>query len=278
MAFVLSSGANLGAAQVGMLQALIEHDITPDVVIGCSVGAINGAGLADDPTRAGVARLAHVWSTTDGGHVMPRRRVPPVLALWRRGQAIHPGTGLEHLVRRSLTAATFGELQVPFHCVATDVANGKERWFDDGPLVEAVLASAAMPAMFPPVEIDGRQYIDGAVLHDVPVRRAAEQGARTIYVLEVGLLSRAARPEPSRPLDMAIRAYWLARRDRYQRELDALPDHFAVHHMPAGTAHDLPLRDFAHGAELIRAAYHASTAYLDEVRQVDDRSSRATGP
>lgn len=263
VAFVLSSGANLGAAQVGMLRALVERDITPDVIVGCSVGAINGAGLAEDPTQAGIARLARVWSATDGEQLMPRRRVPPAVALWRRGESVHPGDGLQQLVRRALTVETFEELPVPFHCVATDVQEERERWFDSGPLADAVLASSAMPAMFPPVEIDGRPYIDGAVLNDVPVRHAAELGARTLYVLEVGL-SRAL-PEPRRPLDMAIQAYWVARRNRYKRELDALPDHFAVHVMPDGGPHQLRVHDFTRSAELIRASYLASTAYLDEI-------------
>jgi NTE family protein len=264
VAFVLSSGANLGAAQVGMLRALIEHDVTPDLIVGCSVGAVNGASLAEDPTIHGVDRLDHLWSTVDGRQLMPRRKLPPAVALWRHGEAIQPADGLHQFVRRALTTATFEGLRVPFHCVATDVLEERERWFDAGPLADAVLASAAMPSMFPPVEIDGRRYIDGAVLVDVPIRRAAELGARTLYVLEVGLRSRA-RPQPRRPIDMAIQAYWVARRHRYQHELDALPDHFAVYQLPHGELPRVPVHDFSRGAELIRAAYRASTAYLDGI-------------
>ncbi|HEX8803670.1 MAG TPA: patatin-like phospholipase family protein, partial [Acidimicrobiales bacterium] len=262
VAFVLSSGANLGATQVGMLRALVEHGITPDVVVGCSIGAINGAGLAQDPTTGGVAHMDHVWRTTDTHQLLPRRWLPPTLALARRSESIHPRAGIRHLLSRTLSAVTFDDLRLPFHCVATDVADEREAWFDRGPLVDAVLASAAMPAMFPAVEIDGRRYIDGAVVNEVPVRRAVELGARTIYVLEVGTLTRP-RSEPRRPFDAAVQAYWIARRHRYKLELDAVPPHVELHVVPHGEPPSLRVHDFTRSGELIDAAHRAASAYLE---------------
>lgn len=261
MAFVLSSGANLGAVQVGMLRALVEHGIRPDLVVGCSVGALNGAGLAQDPTPAGVARMAHVWETTAGRDLMPRQWIPPAVAMARRGEAVHPNDGLCQLLERTVNAATFVELRTPFQCVATDVREGVETWFDSGPLIDAVLASAAMPAMFPSVEIGGRRYLDGAIVNDVPVQRAVELGARTLYVLEVGPLSRSWS-EPKRPLDTAMQAYWIARRHRFRSALAALPDDVTVHLLPHGEPPKMRFHDFSRSAELIAAAYEASAAYL----------------
>lgn len=261
MAFVLSSGANLGAVQVGMLRALVEHGIRPDLVVGCSVGALNGAGLAQDPTPAGVARMAHVWETTAGRDLMPRQWIPPAVAMARRGEAVHPNDGLCQLLERTVNAATFVELRTPFQCVATDVREGVETWFDSGPLIDAVLASAAMPAMFPSVEIGGRRYLDGAIVNDVPVQRAVELGARTLYVLEVGPLSRSWS-EPKRPLDTAMQAYWIARRYRFRSALAALPDDVTVHLLPHGEPPKMRFHDFSRSAELIAAAYEASAAYL----------------
>lgn len=262
VAFVLSSGANLGAVQVGILRALVEHGVRPDVIVGCSIGAINGAALAQDPTLAGVEHLEHVWKTTDVRELMPRPWLPPTVALMRRGEAIHSRAGLHRLLDRTLSATTFDDLHTPLHCVATDVHTATERWFDTGPLVEALLASAAMPAMYPSIEIDGHRYIDGAVVNDVPVRRAVELGARTVYALEVGSLSRCWTERP-RPLGTAIEAYWIARRHRFQRELDAVPPSVEVHLMPHGDPPRLRVHDLGHTAELILAAHRASTAYLE---------------
>ncbi len=267
VAFVLSSGANLGAVQVGMLRALIEDEIVPDLVLGCSVGALNGAGLAQDPTPAGVARMEHIWRTTEGKELMPRQWISPAVALARRGEAIHPNDGLCQLLERTVTATTFEALPTPFQCVATDVIQGTEAWFDSGPLIDPILASAAMPAMFPSVEIDGRRFLDGAIVNDVPVDRAVALGARTLYVLEVGPLSRTWS-EPKRPLDTAMEAYWIARRHRFRSALDALPDDVTVHLMPHGDPPQLRFHDFGHSVELIDAAYKASTGYLDELQGI----------
>lgn len=267
VALVLSSGANLGAVQVGVLRALVEHGVRPDLIVGCSIGALNGAALAQDPTPAGVDHLEEVWRTADARGVMPRPWLPPAVALVRRGEAMAGRDGLRRLIRRSVTARSFADLEVPLHCVATDVAACAEAWFSDGPLVDALLASAAIPAMFPAVTIDGRRYVDGAVVNEVPVRRAVALGARTVYVVEVGPLTTALDAAPaSRPLSAAVEAYWVARRHRFRRELDAVPADVTVHLMPHGDPPRLRLGDFSRSAALIDAAHRASAAYLEASR------------
>ncbi len=266
VAVVLSSGANLGAVQVGVLRALVEHGVRPDLIVGCSIGALNGAALAEDPTAAGVARLEQAWTTAEQRGVLPRPWLPPAVALIRRGDAVADRDGLHRLIERSVTATSFADLAVPLHCVATDVEACADAWFSEGPLVEALLASSAMPAMFPPVTIDGRRYIDGAVVSDVPVDRAVALGARTIYVLEVGPLTTRGWSASRRPLGAAIEAYWVARRHRFLRELEAVPAAVEVHLMPHGDPPRLRLGDFTHTADLISAAHAASSAYLDALR------------
>ena len=262
VAFVLSGGGNLGALQIGMLRALAEHDIVPDMVLGCSVGAINGAALAQDPTLAGIGRLEHLWRELDGDDLMPRGILPRPLALARRGESLHGNEGLRRVLEQELTARTFEELAVRFQCVATDVIGVREVWFDSGPLIEPVLASAALPAVYPAVEIDGVRYLDGAIVNDVPMGRAVELGARTIYVLQVGAFSRP-RPEPRRPLDVAIQSYWIARHHRFKRELAAMPDDVDVHLLPTGQTPTMRYDDFTRSAELMRIAYEATTDYLE---------------
>jgi NTE family protein len=259
--FVLSGGGNLGALQIGMMRALLEHDIRPDLIVGCSVGAINGAGLAEDPTLAGALRLERLWRALDGKELMPAGWLPNTVAVARRGEAIHGNHGLRRHLEQSLTARTFEELAVPFQCVATDVVGVREVWFRSGPLIEPILASAALPAVYPAVEIDGVRYLDGGIVDDVPMSRAVDLGARTLYVLQVGLFSRP-RPEPKRPLDVAVQAYWIARHHRFKRELAAMPPDIELHLLPTGQTPSMRYNDFTRTSELISLAYEASSAYL----------------
>jgi len=243
------------------MRALLEHDIRPDLIVGCSVGAINGAGLAEDPTLVGALRLERLWRALDGKELMPAGWLPNTVAIARRGEAIHENHGLRRHLEQSLTARTFEELAVPFQCVATDVVGVREVWFRSGPLIEPILASAALPAVYPAVEIDGVRYLDGGIVDDVPMSRAVELGARTLYVLQVGLFSRP-RPEPKRPLDVAVQAYWIARHHRFKRELAAMPPDIELHLLPTGQTPSMRYNDFTRTSELISLAYEASSAYL----------------
>jgi NTE family protein len=261
VAFVLSGGGNLGALQIGMIRALAERGIRPDLILGCSVGAINGAGLAEDPAPAGVGRLERLWRDLDGKQLMPSGVLPPAVALARKGEAISDNAGLRRELEERLTARTFEELAVPFQCVATDVIGVREVWFTSGPLIDPILASAALPAVYPSVVIDGVRYLDGAIVDDVPVGRAVELGARTIYVLQVSGFARP-RPEPRRPLDVAIQSYWIARHHRFKRELEAVPPEVEVHLLPTGQTPTMRYNDFTRSAELMSLAYEASSDYL----------------
>ena len=275
-AFVLSGGGNMGALQVGMLQALVEHGIQPDLVLGCSVGALNGVAVASDPTLAMVHRLRELWRDIEDKKVLPSGLFPTTVQLARRGVSVHGNAGLRAVIDSLLEPRTFDELVVPFQCVATAIEDAREVWFDHGPLVEAIMASAALPAVLPPVEIDGVRYMDGAVVNDVPVTRARELGATRIYVLSVGSVDRP-RPEPRRPIDMALMAYWIARRHRFARDLAALPADVEVVIMPTGEAPFLRFHDLEHSVELIDIAYEASYAAL-ELRAGREPPKRADRP
>jgi len=233
------------------------------MVIGCSVGAINGAAFADGPTLEGIARHERVWRGLDRQDLLPTGWSNAV-SLARRGEAVHDHSGLRRMIEESLQAASFEELEVAFECVATDVAGVQEVWFDSGPLVEPILASSALPAIYPAVEIGGVRYLDGGIVNDVPMSRAVERGARTIYILQVGSFMRPRR-EPRRPLDVAVQAYWVARHHRFKRELDALPPDVDVHVLPTGETPRMRFNDFTHSATLIARAHEASSAYLDEL-------------
>lgn len=261
-AFVLSGGGNLGAIQVGMLRALFERRIRPDLIFGCSIGALNGAVVAAEPNLSGVGRLEELWHRVEGRDVMPSGLLPPVVQMARKGISIHGNAGLRTIIEDVLPVRTFAELVVPFECVATAIEAVEEVWFAAGSLVEPILASGALPAVYPPVEIDGVLYLDGAVVDDIPVTRAVDRGATTVYVLHVGSFERP-RPEPRRPIDMALQAYWIARHHRFKRDLAALPDHVEAVVLPTGQPPALRFNDLGHSAELMKNAYRASADFLD---------------
>ena len=260
-AFVLSGGGNLGALQVGMARALFERRIEPDLVLGCSVGAVNGAAIAADPSLAMVGRMQEMWRGLGEENVMPAGLFPAV-QLARKGVSIHDNVGLRRVIESVLPGKHFDDLVVPFQCVATALVEGTETWFEHGPVVDPIVASSAIPAVYPPVTIDGVQYLDGAIVNDVPVSRAVALGCDRIFVLHVGAWDRP-RPEPKRPIDMATYAYWLARRSRFQRDLASIPSNIEVLVLPPGSTPVIKYNDFGHSDEMITTAYQATAAFLD---------------
>ncbi|MEL6985256.1 MAG: patatin-like phospholipase family protein, partial [Actinomycetota bacterium] len=272
-AFVLSGGGNLGAVQVGMLRALAEADVVPDLIVGCSVGAINGAAFAAEPDLDGVERLDRIWRRIADGEpdLMPSRRFPLLAHMARRGESLHDAEPLAELLDDELPTRTFAGLRVPFQCVATDVDTATEHWFDTGRLVPALLASAALPVVYPAVELGSQTLIDGGVLNELHAARAAELGATTIYVLHVGHLE-GRLVDVERPFDAAVRAYWTARRFRLEEDLRRIAEHCVVHRLPAGSNPRLRFDDFSRGAELADLAYDASAQYLRTGRAPVPRS------
>ncbi|MEM7271636.1 MAG: patatin-like phospholipase family protein [Actinomycetota bacterium] len=263
IAFVFSGGGNLGAVQVGMLRALAETGVRPDVIVGCSVGAINGAGFAAEPNLDGVERLDRIWRRIAAGEpdLMPSRLIPIVAQLARKGQSLHDPQTLADLLDEELVAKTFDGLAIPFQCVATDLESATEHWFDRGRLVPALLASAALPAVYPAFRHGDRTFIDGGVLNEVHAARAVALGATELYVLHVGHLE-GRTLETQRPFDGLARAYWTARRFRMEEDLGSIPGHCVVHRLPAGSKPRLRFDDFSQAGELADLAYQATAQYL----------------
>lgn len=263
VAFVLSGGGPLGAVQVGMLRALAEAQIVPDLIVGCSVGAINGAGFAAQPDLEGVERLERIWQRIGEGEpdLMPSRRLPILAQMARKGDALHDIERLADLLDEELPARTFSGLPVPFTCVATDLETSSEYWFDSGRLLPALLASAALPVVYPPVQHGPRTLIDGGVLNEVHAARAAELGATELYILHVGHLEDRA-VEVQRPFDAAVRAYWTARRFRLEDDLRRVPDRCVIHRLPAGSNPRMRFDDFSQATPLADMAHRATTQYL----------------
>ena len=268
-AFVLGGGGMLGAHEIGMLRALSEAGIRPDVVVGTSVGAINGAFVAAYPDGA-AARLSQLWQGDALGRAFSERLWGRVVRLARSGTHLYSIEPLRQVLGDLLPGDDFADLELPFHCVAASIEHASARWFSSGPVVPAVLASCAVPGLLPPVEVDGEHYFDGGLVHSIPVGRAVALGARTVYVLHVGRIE-SPLAVPRRPWEVGLVAFEIARRYRFHEEMAALPDHVRVHVLPAGAIRNAPdlsqlrYRDKTKVGASIERAYRASASYLAEL-------------
>ncbi len=232
-AFVLGGGGDLGAHEVGMLSALTECGIAPDLVIGTSIGAINGAMIAADPSPATVEKLTELWTTLDQKGIFGASILSKVATLARSGTHLADNATLRDLIERSLPVRTFAELKVPFECVAASIEQATVHYFSDGLLVDAILASSAVPGLLPPVEIDGEHFLDGGLVASIPLDRAIDLGATVIYVLQVGRIEEPL-VAPTKPWEVAMVAFEISRRHRFTESLKNLPDGVEVHVLPTG--------------------------------------------
>lgn len=182
--FVLSGGGNVGAVQVGALQALLESGVVPDAIVGTSIGALNGAFLASHADSDGMEELADVWISVRRSDVFPLHGRSLVRGLLGPHRYLFNSSGLRALVERArLGFDRLEDAPIPLRVVATDIDSGEAVILRRGDVVHALLASSAMPGVFPPVELGGRTLLDGAVTTNWPLRPAAEFEPALVYVL-----------------------------------------------------------------------------------------------
>ena len=260
---MFSGGGNLGAIQVGMLRALVEAGIQADLVCGVSVGAINAAAYAADPRLPGITRLDRIWQALADGEpsLMPSRRMPLAVQIARRGTSMHDPEPLERMLVDELGPIHFEDLSIDAVVGAADLDTAEAVWFDSGPVVPALMASAALPAVYPPVRLHGRRLFDGGVLGEAPIAQAIALGATDIYLLHCGQLVEREL-DIRRPFDVAIHAYWTSRMFRLESEIASIPDHVVLHRMPPGSTPRLRFDDFSKGRELTDRAYEACSTFL----------------
>ncbi len=194
-AFVLGGGGRWGAVEVGMAQALDEADVVPDLILGTSIGAFNGAVIADYPGSEGVDRLTGFWEELIGTGLFRNGIIDRAMRVATMKPALNETSDLRALVENAIHPDTqIEDLHTPFQCVAASIEAVTDHWFETGSVVDAVLASSAVPALFPPVEIDGEHFYDGGLVDSVPLGRAVSLGADVVYVLQVGRLESPLRP------------------------------------------------------------------------------------
>jgi NTE family protein len=254
-AFVLAGGATRGASQVGMLQALTERGIRPDLVVGTSIGALNGACYAETPTLDGIARLEGLWYEPPRADIFSLSARSIAQNIRRRRGYVLDNRGLRDWIQVNTSVERLEDFTIPLHAVATDAATREPVVLSSGSTVQTLLASSAIPGVFPAIEVDGRTLIDGGASADVPVVPALGLGATTIYVL------------PTSPDEADPPSFLWQLLDRLfgtpaaaAAPIDA--DHVEVHRLPAPRPDANPT-SFRASRRLVAESLELARTYLD---------------
>jgi len=259
-AFVFAGGGSLGAIQVGMLRVLLSVGARPDFVIGTSVGALNASYFAGAPNAEGVARLEAIWSG------LRRCDIFPFTLQSALGLLTHPGyiadpSRLRRLIESNLSYAYLEDARMPVHVVATDV-EGIPVLLSKGSAIDAILASAAIPGVFPPVPIDGRMLMDGAIATNTPIRAAVSLGASKIIVLPTGYACALKEP-PKGAVARVLHAITLLITWQLIRDLEHLPEEINVCVVPTLCPLAVSPFDFSASRDLIKRAADSTQEWVD---------------
>lgn len=260
-AFVLAGGGSFGSIQVGMLRALVAHGVKADLVVGTSVGAINGAYFAGDPTATGVARLEALWRKLRRRDVFPLS-LPRIGAFFSRSPALGDASGLRHIIESELPYRQLESAAIPIHICATELLSGGSVCLSSGPAADAILASSAVPAVFPPVSINGITLIDGAIASNTPITMAIELGATRLIVLPTGFACALQSP-PTSTIASALHALNLLIAHQMVRDLAHIAGRVNVVTVPPLCPLAVSPYDFSRANELIERAAKTTTVWLE---------------
>jgi len=263
--YVLGGGGSLGAVQVGMLQALGEHDIAPDIVAGTSVGSLNGAVVALDPVSA-ANRLSHAWAKITRERVFPGGLLAQARHLQHTKTHLFPATGHAAVIADFTgPGATFEDLALPFAAVAMDIATARPHVMRDGPLLPALLASAAIPGIFPAVQLGSRQLYDGGLVANVPMRQALAMGARSLVVLDSNFPGRVPDP-PATIAEVLFYTVTVAMRGQAVLDAPIAAAEVPVVYLHGPEPHPVSPLDFRQTSLLIETSYEAARVFLAELK------------
>jgi len=232
--------------------------VRPDLVIGTSVGALNGAWVAAD---APLDELGDLWRSLRRGRVFPADPLRGLLGFAGRRDHLVSDRGLRRLLRENLRFERLEDAPVALHVLATDVLTGLGVLFSDGPAVETILASTAIPGVLPPVPIDGRHYMDGGVVNNTPISHAVALGADTVWVLATGY-SCALHQPPRSALGMSLHAVTLMIHQRLSLDVERYADLVDLRVVPPLCPISVAPTDFSQADDLIRRAYRHTADWL----------------
>ncbi|MDQ3947266.1 MAG: patatin-like phospholipase family protein [Actinomycetota bacterium] len=267
-AFVLSGGGNLGSIQVGMLKALVESGITPDVLVGTSIGSVNAAFLAADPSPGHVEELCELWRAVRSRDVFTWNPLRMAHAALRRG-SLFPPEGWRRFLTERIPYERIEDAAVPLRIMVTDFEDGSPVILESGPVIDAVVASTCLPGIFPPQQIGDHLYLDGVLADQVPLKPAMDAGADTVYVLAPSLASPS--PDVRSPGQILRHALTILLFPRIRLDALGLPDRhpkLKIVQIPSVGA-QVALWDMSRHDELIETAYQETKEFLAESADAD---------
>ena len=260
-AFVFTGGGSLGAIQVGMLRVLLSSGVKPDFVVGASVGAINASYFVGAPNAAGVATLEQIWSGLRRADIFPFSLASAFGLIRHQGHIVDPSK-LRRVIEANLLYSRLEDAQIPLHIMATN-QQGIGIRLSNGPAVDAILASTAIPGVFPPVNVNGEALMDGAIAANTPVRLASELGASRIIILPTGYACALKQP-PMRAIGKALHAITLMIAWQLIYDLERMPENIQVHLVPTLCPLAVSPFDFSRAKELIELAAQSTRKWIDE--------------
>lgn len=260
-AFVFAGGGSFGAIQVGMLRGLMAHGLRPDFVVGASVGAINCAYFAGDPTAAGIARLEDIWAGLSRREVFPVS-LSRIAGFFSHTSSLVDAAGLRQLIERHLPYRNLESAVLPVHIAATNLMSGASVRLSSGPAIDAVLASCAIPAVFPPILVGENYLIDGAIASNTPVVTAVDLGATRLVVLPTGYACALEAP-PTSVIANALHALNMLIAHQLVRDLEKLAGRVAVMTVPPLCPLAVSPYDFSRARELIERAATQTGQWLE---------------
>jgi len=260
-AFVFSGGGSLGAIQVGMLRVLLSYGLKPDFVVGALVGAINASYFASAPDAECVARLEQIWSGLRRADIFPFTLTSAFGLIRHRGHIVDPSK-LRRVIESNLPCSRIEDAKIPLHIMAT-TQQGIGIRLSSGPAVDAILASTAIPGVFPAVDINGEALMDGAVAANTPVRLAADLGASRIIILPTGYACALKEP-PRRAIARALHAVTLMIAWQLIYELERMSDDIQIHLVPTLCQLAVSPFDFSKSKELIERAAQSTQKWIEE--------------
>ncbi|MFQ5945893.1 MAG: patatin-like phospholipase family protein [Anaerolineae bacterium] len=271
IAFALSGGGSRGALEAGALLALLEAGVEPDLLVGTSAGAMNAAFLATDPSLGGARLLADLWSTVKRAEIFPPNDVLLYLTMgWRflRGKdGLLSSERLRRFVASQLPPKVrrFGDLSVPLYVTAADLNHGVLYLWGENPegdLIDAVMASSALPTLFPPEQVAGLQLVDGGVVANVPIAIAAEKGSTEVYAINVGYAGQAL-PQPRGVVNIGLRSLNALIYQQLLDDLERSAGRILLHHIVIDAYQGLPIWELGRGAEMVEDGYRVTKEYLE---------------
>ncbi len=260
-AFVFTGGGSLGAIQVGMLKAVSAAGIVPDFLVGASVGAINAAFFASDPTRKGALRLEKIWKGIKRSDVFQIAPLGSLLGIFSFREYICSPKPLSRLIEKNIDHKLIEDLDVPCHIVATDLFTGVDVSFSRGSIIPALLASTAIPTVFPPVHIEDHYLVDGGVTNKTPISVAAARGADRVIVFPTGMSCGLKRP-PRRLIEMALQMINIATSHRLVLDIEQYNDKIEIIALPTLCPLDVSIFNFSRTDELIDRAENNVAEWL----------------